>query len=290
MTAPSVRRLGHLAAVTAAGLAAAGCGSSVTRLSLPVPPPTSASPPTTVVVPSDFTGVRQGPVPGGTTTTVPAIGPGQATIDGSVLGPAGPVAGATVQAERIVGSAVVSTQATTGADGSFTIAGVLGGVYRVRAWQAPALDLVVPELFFLGTTDTHALTLQLTSYAGVQVATSMAPLAVDVGAAANVVVAATQQTVGVDGVVRPEPMAGASVSLDGGASWVPATADPTVTDSQGRATFEVTCVAPGAGGLVATVAGASPSALGAAECLTPPPPTTVAPDQTTTTTLTPPIT
>ena len=64
---------------------------------------------------------------------------------------------------------------TTAADGSWTIGAVLGGRYRVRAWQQPSLAVTTPQIFFLGGTESRSLTIQLTSFTGPNVAAAIAP-------------------------------------------------------------------------------------------------------------------
>ncbi|MCU4183620.1 carboxypeptidase-like regulatory domain-containing protein [Acidiferrimicrobium sp. IK] len=267
-----------VAAALVSGVALSGCGGGVESLSFPAPPSTSPQPPTTAVAPpADYSQVRQSPVPGVTTTTLPTIGPGAATIDGTIVGPSGPVAGATVEAERIVDGVSAATQATTAADGSFTISKVLGGVYRLRAWQPPMLSLITPDVFFLGATDTQSVTFTLQSFGGVQVTSSMAPGTVEVGDDANLVVSVTQQTVGPDGVVRPVPMPAQNVTLDDGGGWSTLGANPAVTGPDGNARFVLTCTSAPAPAVIASVAGAAPATLPTSTCVNPAPPVTTPP-------------
>lgn len=268
----AVRVLGAVVAATVLS----GCGATIHTLAFPTPPP--AAPTATTVAPlPDTHALVVPPVPGITTTTAPAIGPGGATIMGTVLGPAGPVAGATVEADRVVGSRLATMEATTGTDGSFTIAGVLGGVYRLRAWQSPALALVTPQLFFLADTGTHQVSLLLGSYSGLSVSTSMAPQLVGVGGYANLVVSVSSQVVGADGVIRPSPVVGQPVSVDGGTGWTPLGLDPATTDTSGEAAIEFQCAVIGAGPLIVTVAGATPATVTTPSCVAAEPTTTTLP-------------
>ena len=273
------RAAGAMAAVLALG----GCGSGAASLSFPPPPPSTATSGTTAPAPADYSRIAQPTVPGAPTTTVPVIGPGGATIAGTVMGPSGPAAGATVQAERIVGRAVATTQATAAADGTFTIPHVLGGIYRVRAWQPPSLDATSPDLFFLDGTQTQTVSLSLQSFAGVQVTSSMAPATVQVGGRAALVVSVTEETVGADGVLHPTPQAGQSVSVDDGGAWTVLGANPAVTNVSGQATFTLTCDSSPAPPLLATVAGAPPATVTTSACVNPAPTTTTTPAPTTTT-------
>lgn len=272
-------------AVTAAGfsLALAGCG--VQTLAFPNPPAVTAPPVTPgPTLPTNLPSVSEAPVPGATTTVPPRIGPGAASLNGTVLGPSGPVAGATVEADRLVGDQVASTQTTTAADGSWTINSILGGRYRVRAWQQPSLALTTPQIFFLAGTDSHSMTIQLTAFAGPDVAAAIAPSPPSVDQPANLVVQVTSPTVGPDGVVRGLPQVGASVTLTDGALWQVYNANPLTTGPDGTVLFQVGCQADGDIPLSVSVAGGSPVALQLPDCVGPPPTTTTTPPPSTTTT------
>ena len=265
-------------------MALGGCGGVQT---LAYAPPRGATPPATRAVSAsqDFSKVVEAAVAGSTTTTTVVVGPGQATINGTALGPEGPVAGATVSAERLVGDQVATVEATTAADGSWTISGVLGGRYRVRAWSAPTLALTTPDIFFLGGTETRTLTLVLASFTGTQVATAVSPSgSVEVGQPANLVVQVTDPTVGTDGVVRDLPVAGTTVDLTGGPEWQVYSPNPSPTDAAGQALFQLSCQAPGVNPLDAAVGTSVLQALAMPVCVAPPPPTTTT---TTTTTISP---
>ena len=285
-------------ALVAAASLGAGC-TQVERLSIPAPntrvtAPPVTSPPATL---PDTSGVILPTVPGATTTTAPVATGGTATISGAVTGPAGPVRGATVQAERIVGGQEAVVDATTTADGAFSLAGLVGGDYRVRAWMAPGLDLVDPQIFYLGAGEDHTLRLPLSSFAGVTVVGVINPDPPTLGQAANLAVQVTGETVGPDGVVRDPAVAGAQVELTNGPGWLAHNGNPLTTAADGEAIFEVSCVSVGDQPLDASVNGQAPEALDVPSCqpapvpttttpppTTPPPPTTTTPPPTTATT------
>jgi Carboxypeptidase regulatory-like domain len=254
----------------------AACGG-VQTLSYPTPPATS---PTTLVsgptLPSNLATVAEGAVPGSTNSTAPAIGPGGATLDGTVLGPNGPVGGATVEAERLVGDQVASTEAITAADGSWRINSILGGRYRVRAWHAPNLAVLTPQIFFLAATQTETLSIQLTPFTGAEVAAAIAPSAPVVGEMANLVVQVTNPTVGSDGIVRDLPEVGVSVTLTNGPLWDVYNGNPQPTDADGQALFQVSCQYAGPLSMSATVGNGAPVPLELPDC-SPAPTTTTTP-------------
>jgi hypothetical protein len=266
--------------VLAAAFMVAGC-DSVQTLSYPSPPRTTvASIPSPPTFPANLPGVAELAVPGSTSTVAPAIGPGGATLDGTVLGPSGPVAGATVEVDRLVGAQTAVTETTTAADGSWHVSSVLGGRYRVRAWQAPSLAQVTPQIFFVGATQVESLTLQLTAFTGPNLASSFAPANPVVGQIDNLLVQVTNPTVGSDGVVRNLPQVGVSVTLTNGPSWEVFNGNPQPTGADGDALFQVSCQSPGAPSMSAAVGNGAPVALQLPGC-------GAAPTTTTTTTTIP---
>lgn len=294
---PAGRRRPAAALLVAAGVAAAllgaGCSAGVGTLSFPDPPPvTAGSPPVpAATLPAGLAAMSEAPVDGVTTTTAPAVGPGPASLTGTVLGPGGPVRGAVVEADRLVGDAVAATRTTTAADGSWSLNGILGGRYRVRAWHSPDLDLVSPQIVFLAAAQPQSLTLHLTAYPGPQVTVAVNPPAPVAGQPANLVVQVVNPSVGPDGVLDYKPVTGSPVSLVDGPAWQIASPNPATTDGAGQALFSVVCSSPGPDPLGAQVAGANPVVLQVPACAAPPatsPPTTPgypgAPGSTTSTT------
>lgn len=263
----------------------AACSTNVESLSFPNPPTTVVVNTTTgPTLPGNLSSISLPAVVGATTTTAPLIGPGHATLNGTVFGPDGPVPGATVEVDRIVGDASVSAQTTTAADGSWTIGRILGGRYRVRAWQSPSLTMPTPQVVFLDATQNLSMSLQLTQYKGPSLAAAVSPSALILGEPANLVVQVTNPTVGTKGVLTYPPDAGAQVTLTDGPGWQ-VSSNPVTADSAGNALFQISCTSIGADPLSAQVGSASPVPLEMPECGAPPttaPPPTVNPCPTTT--------
>ena len=287
-------RRGHRRGTTARALAGAAlglaalagaCGSHGMGL---IPPPKQAADLTSTTEQQDLTGVGLSGVSGRTTTTVQVQG-GAATLNGSVQGPDGPVAGAMVHAERVVGDGFGSAEVATGPDGSWQLPGVRGGRYRVRAWRAPDLALVNPNVFFMGASDTKSMTLRVDRYTGPAVASSIAPNPPLVESPANLVVTLGTRTVDDRGVVRTAPIT-ATVQLTGPGAWTVGTPNPTTTTGAGRASWEITCQQGGTNPLSVDVSGTAADGtpvtgsfpLDVPPCAVPPPPTTVPPSTTTT--------
>ena len=280
LVAAPLRRLG-LIAVVAVVVTASCSGGAVSVDPLPPPPSTSARPSTTA--PPDFTGVALPAVAAGrTTTTTVVLGPGTATIKGTVLAPDGtPVPSATVHVERLVGKSSASIDVASAADGTWSAQNVLGGSYRVRAWRAPDIAQTTPAFFFVGATETYPVELKLERHFGTTPQPSVAPNPPMVGQTTNLVLQVSSRAVDAGGIVQGVPLAGATVSVTGGAGWTVGGANPTVLDGTGRAQWELICNGVGVQSLGLVVNGSEQFALALPACAPPPTTTTTAPAATT---------
>jgi hypothetical protein len=250
---------------------------------LPPPPTTIAPIPTPTVI--DYSAAVLKAVPGKTTTTV-AMGPGRASLNGSVAGPSGPVPGALVHIERLVDDGVGVLDVASAADGTWVATSLKGGRFRVRAWRPPDLALVRPEVFYLGDGETRTVNLRTSTYTGLAVTSAIAPNPPIVDEPANLVVQVVQQSVDNQGVVRGVPVPFLRAELFGGGDWRLSSPNPSATDGNGRATWQMTC---GSGGKqpLAVVAGDSQQfPLDLPGCEVPPPTTTSSSTSSTTSTST----
>jgi hypothetical protein len=222
-------------------------------------------------VPPDLTGAPVNGVGGHPITSV-VLGPGQATLSGIALGPDGPAGGVTVHIERLVGDLVGSFNVTAHADGTWTMPGILGGRYRVRAWRPPDLAMTTPQIFFLGGTDNRSLSLQLARFNSGNVAAALNPNLPVVNAASNLLIQLTTQTVDANGVVHSAPVPSASVQLAGGAQMTISNPNPATTTAKGEAIWQVVCQVAGPVSLTATVNGTDTYPVDIPDCVGPPPP------------------
>lgn len=226
----------------ATAIAALAVLSACQAKAVPPLPPAPSVPPTTTTTIIDYSDVGLAGVPGRTTTTV-AMGPGRATMSGLVNGPEGPVPGAVVHLERLVGDAVATMDVLTGEDGRYTVPAIFGGRYRVRAWK-PAPDnvaLIEPQVFFLEGSEKKDLNLTVTRYQGVSVSAVIAPDPPLVENPANLVVQAVNREVGTDGIVRSNPIPAIRAELFGTGDWRVLTAVATTADEAGRARWTLVC-------------------------------------------------
>ena len=157
-------------------------------------------------------------VGGETTTTIDEKG--TARLLGTVSGPTGPLAGATVRIDRLVAGRVIRHDVVTAADGRWELRDVPGGRYRVRAFQAPAVRAAGTEVQFLADGEEHAFDLRVEDREGSWCASDAAPDQPLVDGPVNVVVLVASGRSSPDGVVRSTPLSGVFVELTGLGRWV----------------------------------------------------------------------
>jgi len=246
-----------LGVVVGIAVSVAACTSSDPFEALPVPDRVP-TPTTSTVAPPDFSGVALAPVEGSTTTSEVVVGPGRSTLAGRVDGPDGPLQGAVVRLERLVGDAAARLDVTTGPEGLWQAPDILGGRYRVRAWRAPDLAVLEPQILFLESGRTAETALVLERFRTLAVDTAIAPDPPFVGARTNLLVRVSSQIVDDDGVVRATPKAGVEVTLATGAGWEAQSPVQADTGTAGAVTFTLVCRAPGAQPLMVTIPSTTP--------------------------------
>lgn len=238
----------RLAVVLLAVLAvvAVGCVEDRRYDPLPVPESSEELPPTSTTVAPNLDEIQLAGAPGTTTTTAPSVGPGPVTIVGRVDGPEGPVPGAIVRLERVVGDGRTATlDVPTAADGTWNAANVLGGAYRIRAHLAPSLGMLRAQVVFVEALDPKPVILELERFEGTRVDGAIAPNPPTVGERANLSVRVTANQVDAQGKVRQTPLVAVVVTLSGTGSWAVLSGNPGVTGSDGVAPFVLECGASG---------------------------------------------
>jgi hypothetical protein len=218
---------------------------------LPAPPPTR--PATSTTARPDLSGVALAGVPGTTSTSV-LLGPGKATLSGVVSAPDGVVPGATVLLERLEREGVATAVLSTGPDGRWEAANVLGGRWRIRAWRAPDLAQTTPESVYVEEAEKRQIDLKVEVFRGVVVTSSIAPSPPLVDEPANLVVRAFTRSVDENGIVRNQVLPSVEMSLAGSSNWRVDSANPTQADSSGRASWLVRCTNAGSSSLAVRVA------------------------------------
>lgn len=233
--------------VLAVALLLAGCGGGdEDRGSLPAATPTTEPPPSTsAVAPTTMrtvTTVRGAPR---TVTTLPtSLGPGAASLSGTVTGPEGPVEGAVVRVERLAGNATAGTDVRTDSGGAWRLDGILGGAYRVRASRPPDLGQPNPEAFFLRADEQRSVAITLVRSGQASLTARVDPNPPRVLQPAVIVVTVGTVRLGEGGLVTaPSPAARLQLTLADGITLE--TPGPQLTDGDGRAVWRFRCLTPG---------------------------------------------
>jgi hypothetical protein len=240
----------------ALALLAAGCsdsGPSAAPAPSTVVEETTTEPPTTATSTTLKPTTTTTGVPRTTVTTLLAMGPGDAALTGTVSGPAGPVDGAVVRVERLVGKAVVTADVTTSGGGAWQLTSILGGSYRVRAFKTPDLAPSPVEAFFLGATERRNLEFKLTAAGGERITAVVNPSPPRVEQPATITVTVGVGAVDDQGrsVLTPRP--GVLLVLSETPGLLLQSAQAALTDGTGSASWGFRCTVEGANTFVLTI-------------------------------------
>lgn len=235
MIRPAARR-GAWAVI--AIFALSGCMAPANR-SLPPPESTSSTPPESTTSEVDYSKVALAPVEG-TITPPPPISTGRSTIRGVVTGPEGPLPGAVVRLERLVGDATQRRDVTTGPDGTYEAKAIPGGRYRVRAFLPPTLTTMETEVFYLVDGDERDLALVTVPFTGRVVLASTTPAAPTVGGGVNLAIRVAERQVDADGIGREQPLANVPVRVNS-SGWTELVEPTGLTDAAGVLVLSFRC-------------------------------------------------
>jgi len=280
-----IDRRGAAALLTAqvAVVALVAACSGVRRLPTPPPITIETTTSTTVIAYSTVSLAR---VAGTVTVPTIAVTPGTATLAGTVVDPNGvPVPGATVELQRVVDDQDAEVEVATTAAGTWTAAGILGGLYRVRAWRQPDLAQATADVVFVGATDSQTLNLSLTDFTGLSVTSSFAPNPPIINAPADLIVQVTSSSVDANGIVTAVGQPNIQVGLAATEGWAVQGSGTQVTDGNGDTSWQLTCDLLGTTPLSVILDGTQTVALDTPECAPFPATTTTIARRSSTTTL-----
>lgn len=165
---------------------------------------------------------------------------GPSRLTGSVAGPNGPEVDAVVRIERHGSDGVSTADATTDENGSWSLNGLAGGRFRVRAWTDGGLTMENSTVFFLDDGDARRLDLVLNEISSEPRAAFTTRGDIYLGLTATVAVSLTEHRVGADGVIEVIPLVGGELTLPSRPGFT-VTPEVASTDGAGVARFTVRC-------------------------------------------------
>lgn len=216
---------------------------TVTTVTTTVAAPTTARPTTT------STTLR----PTTTSSTLLAIGPGEASLVGTVTGPSGPVDGATVRVERLVGKNVATQDVTTSGGGTYALTTILGGSYRVRALKPPDFASSPVEAFFLAANERKTVDLRMVAAGGERITATVSPNPPRLDQTATLTIQVGTGAVDSQGRPAITPRPGVPLMLTPAAGLALEGTPQAVTDGNGSAAWRIRCLAEGANTFQLTV-------------------------------------
>lgn len=171
---------------------------------------------------------------------VPMAG-GTSRLSGVVLGPDGPVPGASVEIQRHTTDGVAARSLTADENGEWRTTGLLGGRYRVRAWLPGVLAMGSSEVTFLADDDSREFEFLLWGIdpsPGLEVVTNEE---VYLGVPATIAVVFTRPVIDDRGVVVTTPIPGQAVIVSASQNMTVLSEPSGVTDADGVARFVIVC-------------------------------------------------
>ncbi len=234
--------------------------------SLP-PPPTTISPPEPAQL-QDFSGTQWILASGKATTTTQSV-KGTSTINGQVTSNGSPVPGATVVLEHFFGDGSSTSKSTFTANemGNYSITNVVGGRYRVHAFQPPTLGTATAQVFFLKNGDTKTVNFTLNVYSGTTLNWAIAPNPPIVQQSSALGVVLTQKTVKADGTISSVAIPGAQITLANGSGITLQSPATLTTGSSGTAQWIVKCTVVSKPTVTFTISGAAPQVIQLPGCV-----------------------
>lgn len=166
---------------------------------------------------------------------------GTASLSGVVLGPDGPVPGASVEIQRHTAVGVAFRTVAADDAGSWRASGLLGGRYRVRAWLPGVLAMGSSEVAFLAGGESKEFEFLLW---GIDPSPSLELVKNDevyLGVPATIAVVLTRPVIDDRGVVVTTPIAGSPIIVSASQNMSVLSEPTQLTDADGVARFAIVC-------------------------------------------------
>ena len=167
---------------------------------------------------------------------------GDALLEGTVVGPEGPVAGAVVHLERHTSEGIGYLDTTTDEEGHWSLRDMAGGRYRIRAWLPGFLTMGRSEVRYVADDELASFDFSLWGVDSTPTLEFIHGGPMYEGAPATVAVFLGSRSIDATGVVVTNPIPGARIDVRTTAQ-VQVQGQPFgLTDTQGTARFLLRCV------------------------------------------------
>ncbi len=169
---------------------------------------------------------------------------GDVTINGRVTVD-GRGAGARVRLERFVGNrfGVLDVDAT--GDGTFKVEHALGGRYRIRAWDSPDFSAIPSVTVFVPAKGDISVDVPMRRFEGPRIQVALDTAVPAVGSPVTLEALLTEQRVDDEGYLSGEGIGDGDLTLTVDNGIRIGSANPTSTDTDGSASWTVTCRSEG---------------------------------------------
>lgn len=180
---------------------------------------------------------------------------GSSSITGTVVGPDGLVPAAVVLIERHTLDGSATAEVITDESGSWRIAGIRGGRYRIRSFLPGLLATETIEVFFLDDGSSAEVSLRVLAPRDGPVVSFTAPSNLEVGTEQVVAVSVGYDAIDQDGrrILAPSPGLGVEATITGSVDLL--SAGQVTTDAYGAARFGVRCQQAGSNILTVRING-----------------------------------
>ena len=202
---------------------------------------------------------------------------GEARLFGTVSGPDGPIAGATVGIERITSEGIGELRVFSNGEGRWSANRMPGGKYRVRAWIPGISTSGGSEVRYLEHDEKAEFNFTVLAVDPTPTIEFVHGGPIFAHHSGSVAMVMTTRVINENGVVVTSPVSGALVSVVTTSGVSVSTSPISLTDGNGMASFTLTCVGVSSGGTITATSGVLSQTFNLPGCQAIPQPEPVAP-------------
>jgi hypothetical protein len=203
---------------------------------------------------------------------------GKARLIGTVSGPDGPIAGATVGIQRVTSEGIGDLQVLTNGEGKWAADRMPGGTYRVRAWIPGISTSGGSEVRYLEEDEKAEFAFTILAVDPTPTIEFVHGGPIYAAHSGSVAMVMTSRVIDENGIVVTSPVVGALVTVQTTFGVTVATSPIQLTDANGTASFTLTCLGVASGGTITATSGVVSHTFSLPECRAIPEPEPVLPE------------